>query len=83
MTKQKIANYREVIFQDIRTGKGFLMRSTVETDQRIQWTDGREYPLVRLDVSSDSHPAYTGEQVERLPNDRVEAFQRKYRRASN
>ena len=81
MKKQNNRKYREVVFQDIRTGKSFLSRSTVETDKRMVW-DGKEYPLVRLDVSSFSHSAY-GEQVEALPSSRIAEFRRRYKQNAN
>ncbi len=70
--------YREVLFQDTRTGKTFLTRSTVETNQRARWQDGKEYPLFKIDISSDSHPVFTGQARSFAPTGRVEAFKKKY-----
>ena len=53
-------NYREVVFSDTSCGFKFLTKSTVRTNQTITWEDGKEYPLFVLDVSSASHPFYTG-----------------------
>jgi len=72
------SNYREVVFQDIITGKTFLTRSTAETEQTIAWEDGNVYPLVRIEISSDSHPAYTGRRKAMVSVGRVEAFRRRY-----
>jgi large subunit ribosomal protein L31 len=55
-------DYHYVVFQDASTGKQFLTRSTVRSQKKIKWEDGNEYPLVTMDVTSDSHPFYTGEQ---------------------
>ena len=48
--------YREVVFQDLASDFIFLTRSTVETKESIKWQDGKEYPLVKVDISSASHP---------------------------
>jgi large subunit ribosomal protein L31 len=53
-------NYRHVVFQDTSCGFRFLTKSTVRTNQTTTWEDGNEYPLFVLDVSSASHPFYTG-----------------------
>ncbi|HMO35008.1 MAG TPA: type B 50S ribosomal protein L31 [Gemmatales bacterium] len=52
--------YREVIFKDTAANFAFLTRSTVKTKDTIEWTDGKTYPLVKLDISSASHPFFTG-----------------------
>lgn len=54
--------YRPVIFQDLNNGFTFLTRSTVATDETIKWEDGNEYPLVKVHISSASHPFFTGEE---------------------
>ena len=53
-------NYREVVFSDTSCGFRFLTKSTVRTNQKTIWEDGNEYPMFVLDVSSASHPFYTG-----------------------
>lgn len=55
-------NYRPVVFRDASTDFMFLTRSTVKTDKTIVWEDGNTYPVVTMDVTSASHPFYTGEQ---------------------
>lgn len=55
-------NYRPVVFQDLNNGFTFLTRSTVATDETIKWEDGNEYPLVKVHISSASHPFFTGEE---------------------
>ena len=62
MKKDIHPNYRPVVFQDNSADFAFLTKSTVETKETITWTDGKEYPLVRVDISSQSHPFYTGKQ---------------------
>ncbi len=55
-------NYRPVVFQDLNNGFTFLTRSTVATDDTIKLDDGKEYPLVKVHISSTSHPFFTGEE---------------------
>lgn len=55
-------SYRPVVFQDLNNGFNFLTRSTVATDETIKWEDGNEYPLVKVHISSASHPFFTGEE---------------------
>jgi large subunit ribosomal protein L31 len=55
-------NYRPVVFQDLNNGFSFLTRSTVATDDTIKFEDGNEYPLVKVHISSASHPFFTGEE---------------------
>ena len=67
-----------MVFQDVSTGYAFLTRSSVETKRTIAWEDGNEYPLVTLEVSSSSHPFYTGTQRLLDTAGRVERFERRY-----
>lgn len=78
MKKDIPPDYRPVVFQDVATGYAFLTRSTVSTKRTIQWEDGKEYPLVTLEISSSSHPFYTGTQRLLDTAGRVERFQRRY-----
>ena len=70
--------YRPVVFQDTAGNFSFLSRSTVKTNDTIKWTDGNEYPLVKLDISSASHPFFTGKMKFVDTTGRVEKFQKKY-----
>jgi large subunit ribosomal protein L31 len=70
--------YNDVIFQDISTDFAFLTKSTIKTKDKIMWTDGKEYPLVKVEVSSKSHPFYTGKQKIVDTAGRVDRFRRKY-----
>lgn len=73
-------HYRPVVFLDRAANYGFLTRSTAITDKTIVWEDGREYPLVTLDVSSASHPFFTGQQTTLDVAGRIERFNRRYAR---
>lgn len=53
-------NYRKVVFQDSTMGAQFLASSVVKTEETVKWTDGKEYPLFKVEISSASHPFYTG-----------------------
>jgi large subunit ribosomal protein L31 len=55
-------NYRLVVFEDLNNGFQLLTRSTVLTSETIKWEDGQEYPLIKVHVSSSSHPFFTGEE---------------------
>ncbi|HSH54237.1 MAG TPA: type B 50S ribosomal protein L31 [Methylotenera sp.] len=70
--------YREVVFQDIGADFSFLTRSTISARDTIKWTDGKEYPLVKIEVSSKSHPFYTGKQMILDTAGRVDKFRKKY-----
>lgn len=54
-------NYRPVIFEDVTAGKRFLIASTIPSEKTDKYDDGKEYPLVQVEISSASHPLYTGE----------------------
>ena len=82
MKKDIHPNYRPVVFQDNSADFAFLTKSTVETKETITWTDGKEYPLVRVDISSQSHPFYTGKQNVVDTAGRVDRFKRKYGKKS-
>jgi len=67
-------NYRFVIFQDISNGAKFLIKSVVETTEKEKWSDGKEYPLYKIEVSSASHPFFTGSGKIMKARGRVERF---------
>ncbi|MFL5339729.1 MAG: type B 50S ribosomal protein L31, partial [Gemmataceae bacterium] len=67
-----------VVFLDAAANFSFLTRSTVKTSDTMKWTDGKEYPVVRLDISSASHPFFTGKMKFIDTTGRVEKFQKKY-----
>ena len=74
--------YRPVVFQDTSSDFKFLTRSTIETGETIEWEDGNTYPLARVEISSASHPFYTGKQILVDSGGRVERFRRRYGRES-
>jgi large subunit ribosomal protein L31 len=55
-------NYRFVVFKDLNNGEMFLTRSTVATEETVKYTDGKEYPLVTVHISSALHPFFTGQE---------------------
>lgn len=55
-------NYRLVVFSDEQAGFSFLTKSTAQSDETIKWEDGKEYPLLKVHISSASHPFFTGEE---------------------
>ena len=70
--------YRDVVLQDIGADFSFMTRSTISARDKIKWTDGKEYPLVKIEVSSKSHPFYTGKQMILDTAGRVAKFRKKY-----
>ena len=75
-------DYRDVVFQDEDAGFAFLTRSTIKTKETIEWEDGNEYPLVKLDISSASHPFFTGKQKLVDSTGRVERFEKRYKKST-
>lgn len=68
------AEYRLVIFEDTSSGARFLLGSTVFTDKTDKWEDGKEYPVYTVEISSASHPFYTGQSKTIDTAGRVEKF---------
>jgi large subunit ribosomal protein L31 len=79
--KQEIhpQNYRLVVFRDMTNGTEFLVRSTVDSRETTTY-EGQEYPLFKLDISSASHPFFTGKKVFVDTAGRVEKFMNKYKK---
>ncbi len=71
-------NYREVVFYDTSSEFKFITKSTIETSETITYDDGKEYPLFKIEVSSESHPFYTGKKMMLDTAGRVEKFNRRY-----
>ena len=71
-------DYRAVVFHDVSSEFSILTRSTIKSSETIQWTDGNTYPLVKLEISSGSHPFFTGKQKLMDTAGRVEKFNKKY-----
>jgi len=70
---------KKVIFKDIASGKMFLAISTVNTKEKAIYEDGNEYPLYILDISSDSHPFFTGKQQLVDTAGRIDRFNKRYK----
>jgi large subunit ribosomal protein L31 len=79
MKKNIHPDYREVVFLDTSSDTTFITRSTIKTNEKIT-VDGKEYPLVKIEVSSASHPFYTGKKIFVDTAGRVEKFNRRYNR---
>jgi large subunit ribosomal protein L31 len=75
-------DYREVVFVDTSSDFKFLTRSTIATSETIEWEDGNTYPMARVEISSASHPFYTGRQILVDSGGRVERFRKRYGRES-
>lgn len=73
-------DYREVVFHDMSSDFKFLTRSTLKTSETIKWEDGKDYPVVKVEVSSASHPFYTGKKLFVDTAGRVEKFKNKYKK---
>ncbi|XIE81401.1 type B 50S ribosomal protein L31 [Streptomyces sp. SBR177] len=76
--QDKQPDYRPVVFRDRSAGFAFLTRSTATSDQTIEWDDGETYPVVDVEISSESHPFYTGKARTVDTEGRVAKFQRRY-----
>ena len=72
--------YHPVIFLDTASNHPILTRSAIDTKGRetMKWTDGKEYPVVKIEISSESHPHYTGKQKVMDTAGRIEKFKRRY-----
>ena len=75
-------NYRPVIFEDQGSGVRFLIGSTVETTKTAKWTDEKKYPLYVVEISSASHPFYTGKQTTIDRAGRVDRFKKRAAKSS-
>jgi len=80
MKKDLHPEYKEVVFLDTSSNFKFLTKSTMKSSDTIKWEDGNEYPLVKIEVSSASHPFYTGKKLFVDTAGRVEKFNKKYQK---
>lgn len=71
-------NYRFVVFKDLASDFAFLTRSTIKTKEKTTWTDGQEYPLVKVEISSHSHPFFTGQQRVMESGGQVDKFRKRF-----
>ena len=67
-------NYRLVVYEDLNNGFRFITRSTATSEETTKWEDGQEYPLIKVHVSSASHPYFTGEEKILDVEGRVDKF---------
>lgn len=82
--KQSIhPEYGPVVFRDASAGFSLLTRSTRRSEKTVTWEDGHDYPVIDVEVSSASHPFYTGRATVLDTAGRVEKFRRRYGRAAN
>ena len=80
MKKDIHPEYKEVVFLDTTSDFKFLTKSTMTSKETIKWEDGNEYPVIKVEVSSASHPFYTGKKIFLDTAGRVEKFNRKYKK---
>ena len=76
-------DYRFVVFADEQAKFSFLTRSTAQSEETIKWTDGNEYPLVKVQISSASHPFFTGEEKIIDTEGRVDRFKARSKKAAS
>lgn len=78
MKKEIHPDYHEVVFMDTTSGYKFISGSTKHSEETVEMEDGKSYPLIRVEISSDSHPFYTGRQKFTQADGRVDRFNKKY-----
>ena len=70
--------YKPVVFQDVSSNFAILTQSTMTSKDKIKWEDGQEYPVVKIEISSASHPFYTGKHKIVDSGGRVDKFRKRY-----
>ncbi|HLU85206.1 MAG TPA: type B 50S ribosomal protein L31 [Vicingaceae bacterium] len=75
-------NYRMVVFKDMSNDYAFLSKSAANTKETIEWEDGNEYPLIKLEISHKSHPFYTGKIQLVDTAGRIDKFKNRYAKHS-
>ncbi len=70
--------YKPVVFQDVSSNFAILTRSTMTSKETIKWEDGQEYPVIKIEISSASHPFYTGKHKIVDSGGRVDKFRKRY-----
>ncbi|MFP5518650.1 MAG: type B 50S ribosomal protein L31 [Bdellovibrionia bacterium] len=78
MKKDIHPKVREVVFKDISCDYSFLGTSTMNSNEMVKWEDGKEYPLIKVEISSASHPFFTGKQRVVDTEGRIDRFKKKY-----
>lgn len=72
--------YQSVVFQDVSSDFRFLTKSTLTSKEKVKWEDGEEYPLIKVEISSHSHPFYTGKHKIMDTAGRVDRFRKRYQK---
>lgn len=80
MKKEIHPEFRPVVFKDVSCDWEMLTLSSIRSRETTKWKDGKDYPLVKVDISSQSHPFYTGQQRLIDTEGRAEKFKKKYAR---
>jgi large subunit ribosomal protein L31 len=80
MKKDIHPDYHTVVFHDTASDEKFLTRSTMSSEETIKWEDGNEYPVIKVEISSASHPFFTGKKIFVDTAGRVEKFNKKYKK---
>ena len=70
--------YRDVVFHDVTSDFKILTRSTLSSKETVKWEEGNEYPLVKVEISSASHPFYTGKHKVMDTSGRIDKFKKRY-----
>lgn len=76
-------SYREVVFKDMSNDYMFLSRSTANSKETVLWEDGKEYPVIKLEISHKSHPFYTGKMQLVDTAGRIDKFKNRYSKHIN
>ena len=71
-------SYRFVVFKDMSNGVSFISRSSAASRESVKWEDGKEYPLIKLEISNTSHPFFTGQKMLVDTAGRIDKFKRRY-----
>jgi large subunit ribosomal protein L31 len=80
MKKDIHPNFQDVVFKDVSCDFSFLGKSTMGSKETIKWEDGKTYPMIKVEISSASHPFYTGKQRVLDTEGRIDRFKKKYGR---
>ena len=78
MKKDIHPNHQPIIFHDVTSNKSFLLSSTLNPKEKMKYEDGKEYPVLKIETSSESHPFYTGKGRIETKEGRVAKFRKKY-----
>ncbi len=71
-------NYRFVVFKDMSNGYSFISRSSAHSREMVKWEDGKDYPLIKLEISNTSHPFFTGKNMLVDTAGRIDKFNKRY-----